>query len=494
MSPPSALAPDPAARGVRLVLCMAAALAADVALAQSAAAPREVRFPVGDSLAIVADIHPGRGGPAGPTILLFHQGAGNARGEYRSIVPRLVGEGYNVIAADVRGGGDRFGALNRVGIFGAGYPYCDVLPDVEAGVNLARAQGFAGPLVLWGSSYTATLVLQVAARRSAQVSAVLAFSPASGPLMRECEAAPYVSWLARAQVPTLVLRPRSEIEDSSRAAGFAAMRRDGAAVFVAEQGAHGSSMLDAERSKGDTEPQWNAVLGFLRQALEPRSFPATPGERAVSIPSEGGWTLRGDLHLPNRTPAPLVVLLHKAAGDRQIYRDLAARLAADGIGSLRVDLRGHGESLNQGRFVPGQTHEILKGTDRDVAAVWRFVRATPGVDTSRLGMVSGSYSSEAAAIAGREAGYGRAQVALSPGNFSEDSFHAAATSHAAWLFVRSDDERFVGDWLDRAIKELAPSAELWVVPAGSAHATDLLLADAEMPARLTEWLRRHLGS
>jgi dienelactone hydrolase len=310
--------------------------------------------------------------------------------------------------------------------------------------------------------------------------------------MRECEPAPYVSWLARAQVPTLVLRPRTELEDSSRAAAFEAMRRDGAAVFVAERGVHGSSMLDAERTEADTEPQWDAVLGFLRRALEPRR--ATSGERAVSIPSDGGWTLRGDLRLTGRTPAPLVVLLHKAAGDRRIYRDLAARLAAAGIGSLRVDLRGHGESLDQGRFVPGHSHPILKGTDRDIAAVWRFVRATPGVDTSRLGMVSGSYSSEAAALAGRDAGFGRAQVALSPGNFSEDSFRAAASSGAAWLFVRSDTERFVGDWLDAAIREHAPTAELWVVPAGSAHATDLLLADAEFPARLVEWLRRRLRS
>jgi hypothetical protein len=157
-----------------------------------------------------------------------------------------------------------------------------------------------------------------------------------------------------------------------------------------------------------------------------------------------------------------------------------------------VDLRGHGESLDRGRFVPGHYHQILKRTDRDIAAIWRFVRAIPGADTSRLGMVSGSYSSEAAALAGRDAGYGRAQVALSPGNFSEDSFRAAAGSGAAWLFVRSDAERFVGDWLDAAIREHAPAAELWVLPGGSAHATDLLLADPEFPARLTEWLRRRL--
>jgi hypothetical protein len=68
-----------------------------------------------------------------------------------------------VVAADIRGGGGRFGSPNRAGPAPADFDYCDALPEVEAVVNLARAQGFTGPLALWGSSYTASLVLQVAA-------------------------------------------------------------------------------------------------------------------------------------------------------------------------------------------------------------------------------------------------------------------------------------------------------------------------------------------
>jgi dienelactone hydrolase len=472
------------------VLLAAAALHAPGAVAQSSVQTAEVRFPVRDSLAVVADVHRGARGLAGPTVILLHQGGGSARGEYRSITPRLIGEGYNVIAADVRGGGDRFGSPNRAGPAPEGFDYCDALPEVEATVNLARAGGFTGPLVLWGSSYTASLVLQVAARRSAEVEAVLAFSPASGEPMRRCEPAVYVGWLARAGVPALVLRPRAEVEDSGRAAALEAMRRDGAATFVAERAAHGSSMLDAERSAGPTEPQWTAVLGFLRRALEPP--PPVTGERTVAIPSDG-WTLRADLRLPEQRPAPLAILLHKAAGDRAIYRELSARLAAQGIGSLRVDLRGHGESVDRGRFIPGQTLTVLEGTDRDVAAVWRFVRGLAGVDTSRLAVVSGSYSSEAATRAARAAGFGRAHVALSPGDFSDDSFRAAAGSGAVWLFIRSDEERFVGAGLDAKVRALAPEAELWVVPAGSAHATDLLAADPGLAGRLSDWLVRRLA-
>jgi dienelactone hydrolase len=476
---------------ILLALAAAASLTWTVAAgAQTAGAPIEVRFPVRDSVTVIADVYRASAAPAAATILLFHQGGGSARGEYRNITSRLLREGYNVIAADIRGGGDRFGTPNRVRTPPAGsFGYCDALAEVDATVNLARVQGFGGPLVLWGSSYSAALALQVGARRSADVGAVLAFSPASGEPMRGCEPGPYVGWLTRAGVPTLVLRPRAELEDTARLAAFEAMRRDGAAVHVAERGVHGSSMLDPERTGASTDPQWQAVLSFLRGTLSPRA-PAS-GERRVSIASDD-WNLQGDLRLPARAPAPLVVLLHKAAGDRAIYRDLAARLAAAGIGSLRVDLRGHGASTTRGRFVPGQADVSLEGTERDVRAIWRFVRATPGVDSTRLALVGGSYSSQAAALAGQAHGYGRAVVALSPGDFSDDSFRAAAASRAAWLFVRSDDERFVREWLDAKVRDLASTAEVWVVPAGSAHATDLLAADSTLALRLTDWLAKKL--
>ena len=464
-------------------------LAPAVAAGQSRQVPAEIRYPANDSVAVIADVHRGSSGDGGPTILLFHQGGGSARGEYRSIAPRLVDSGYNVIAADIRGGGDKFGLPNRLGPAAPTFHYCEALAEVEATVNLARAQGLVGPLVLWGSSYTATLALQVAARRSAHVRAVLAFSPALGEPMQGCEPEPYVGWLARAGVPTLVIRPRREIEDRGRAESLEAMRRDGAEVFVADVAAHGSSILDAERTGSSTEPQWRAISDFIRRALEPRA--ASPEERAVAIPNDG-WTLRGDLRPPPKTPGPLVILLHKAAGDRHIFRGLAGRLAAAGIGSLRVDLRGHGASVDRGRFIPGPAALSLKETDRDVAAIWRFVRSQPGVDTTRLAIVSGSYSSQAAAVAAMRVGYGRAHVALSPGDFSDESFRAT-TRGGAWLFVRSDRERFVGSWLDEKIRELAPSAELWVVPAGAAHATDLLVADSALAGRLTEWRARHLA-
>ena len=254
-------------RILHLHLPTAVLLAASPALAQQ---PAEVRVPLNDSVAVFADIHTTGTDLTRPVILLFHQAGSDARGEYGPIIPRLTGEGYHVIAADIRGGGTRFGT-NRAGTAGEGYPYCVALEDVAAIITMARARGFSGKLVLWGSSYSAALVIVTAARRTADVAAVLAFSPAWGGPMRGCEPEEYASQLSRANVPLLVLRPAPEMELEPIRSRTEQFREAGAQVFVAANGAHGSSMLVESRVQGDTGPQWGAVLTFLRTSLQTRA-------------------------------------------------------------------------------------------------------------------------------------------------------------------------------------------------------------------------------
>ena len=46
-------------------------------------------------------------------IALFHQGGASAHGEYGFLVAELMAAGYDVVTADLHGGGDRFGFPNR---------------------------------------------------------------------------------------------------------------------------------------------------------------------------------------------------------------------------------------------------------------------------------------------------------------------------------------------------------------------------------------------
>src|SRR5688572_10634937 len=71
-----------------------------------------------------------------------------------------------------------------------------------------------------------------------------------------------------------------------------------------------------------------------------------PGEAAtrVTLRTDDGLTLAATWYEPSSRPAPAVILVHMLHRSRREWEALAQRLAAEGIGALAVDLRGHGES------------------------------------------------------------------------------------------------------------------------------------------------------
>lgn len=229
-------------------------------------ASEEVTFRASDGVRLYADVHTAAGGPTAPLVLLFHQAGGDARGEYRAIVPRLLEAGYNVLAVDLRSGGTRFDGVNRTveGLGGREYGYCDAYPDLEAALDQADKLGFSGPRVAWGSSYSAALALRLGADHGDGLAAVLAFSPASGGPMAPCKAAPLIP---RLDVPALALRPASEMEMESSREQFRLFEQHGVRTHVAASGVHGSSMLDRDRVGADVTETWDVVLGFLSEAI-----------------------------------------------------------------------------------------------------------------------------------------------------------------------------------------------------------------------------------
>lgn len=240
--------------------------AASSALPQSKASNvKEVSFVTEDGVKIYADVYESAKGKKASLILLFHQGGGDARGEYGSyIAPRLVKAGYNVIAVDQRTGGDWFKGTNRTvaGLNGKEFGFCDAYPDLKAALQFARKNRFKGKRFAWGSSYSATLALRLASEFPKDLAGVLAFSPAGGPPMHGCQPADYAPAV---KLPVLVLRPASEMEREISRQQFQLFEKHKFHTYTASNGVHGSSMLNPERVTGDVEEHWKRVLGFLRQ-------------------------------------------------------------------------------------------------------------------------------------------------------------------------------------------------------------------------------------
>lgn len=201
-----------------------------------------------------------------PLILLFHQGASNARAEYAPLAPRLLAEGYNLVAIDQRRGGERFGGVNRTlaGVGNADFSYCDVMPDLLAALAYARSEGFTGPTAAWGSSYSAALIFKLALDHPDEIDAILAFSSASGEPMEGCMPEMYSGAVEQ---PVLALRPTREMEVPYVPGQMDLYREQGHQTYVADPAVHGSSMLNEERVGSPVEETWAVVLDFLAESL-----------------------------------------------------------------------------------------------------------------------------------------------------------------------------------------------------------------------------------
>ncbi len=236
-----------------------------VALSGAGAAQQsqDVTWVTSDDRTVHATWYGAVGGGARGIIMALHQGGSNGRAEYEPMVERLGYLGWDVVAVDLREGGDRFGGENRTAS-GNG-DYCAALPDIRSGVSYIRARRADIPLVLFGSSYSGALALQTARYHNNDVSAVVAFSPATGEAVDGCRGEEATGGLL---APILAVRPASEMENPAVQEQMEVFEAQGHQTLVADPGVHGASMLVEERVDGDIEPTWLVVEEFLLEVGE----------------------------------------------------------------------------------------------------------------------------------------------------------------------------------------------------------------------------------
>ena len=140
-------------------------------------AQEKIEFPSLDGLLITADLYEIENPKL--TILLCHQ-AGYSRGEYIKTALQLNALGYSCMAIDQRSGKGVNSISNetmaRAKAKGLDTRYLDAHQDIEAAIDYLYARNKNQPIVIVGSSYSATLVL-LEGKENEKVKAVAAFSP-----------------------------------------------------------------------------------------------------------------------------------------------------------------------------------------------------------------------------------------------------------------------------------------------------------------------------
>jgi dienelactone hydrolase len=244
---------------VRAVWLFACLVTPFTAAAAANGDPTPISFVASDKVTIFADYYGGR--DAGrPLILLFHQ-AGSNRAEYATIAPTLTALGFDALAIDQRSGGSLWGHANEtVQHLGRSEDYGSAFHDLEGALSWAKSSGRSGPIIVWGSSYSAALVFLLAAKHPQDVKALLAFSPG------EYLASPSSVRSAAAQlsIPIFVTSAKESGEVAqAKAILDAASARQKVQFVPYIAGVHGSSTLRSDRNPKGAAENWAAVKAFL---------------------------------------------------------------------------------------------------------------------------------------------------------------------------------------------------------------------------------------
>ena len=207
--------------------------------------------------------------------------------------------------------------------------------------------------------------------------------------------------------------------------------------------------------------------------------------RLVTFAASDGVALTGLLYEPAQRTTPAVVLVHMLGRSKEDWATTAERLQQEGIASLALDLRGHGQSAGSAAD--------LRAMVGDVRAALAWLASRPGARPTALGVVGASLGANLAAVAATETPLVRAVALISPSldyrGVRLDATRLRKLGVPIWLAASSLDPYAL-----RTLKELAggqPGIEQRLSTA-RAHGTPLLAADHELALALVDWLRIRL--
>jgi len=218
---------------------------------------KQISFISEDSLKITADLY--EQDKNFPYVVFFHQ-ARSSRGEYREIAPRFLKMGYNALSVDLRSGKESNYVHNQTALRAneQNLPreMIDAYQDIHVAIQYAEKLSNNQPVLVFGSSYSASLVLEEAARDSL-IRAVIAFSP--GEYFRGHSVKDSIEGLS---TPYFVSGSKSEEDYIIELLSKTNSPRG--TIFIPESGngKHGASSL--WNSNKNASEYWLALVMFVR--------------------------------------------------------------------------------------------------------------------------------------------------------------------------------------------------------------------------------------
>ena len=237
-----------------------------------------------------------------------------------------------------------------------------------------------------------------------------------------------------------------------------------------------------------------------------------PTPQVVDLKTADGLQLKATFFAA-ATRGAGVLLLHQVNRDRKSWEGVAVRLAAAGINTLTLDMRGIGESggTRWEKLSDAELDKHWRGWPEDVDSALDFLRSQPGVNREVIGLGGAGLLGvdNAVEAARRHPAWVKSLALMSGETFRDGLLFLREARQMPALFVFSDDDEYPPT--QDAMKLLYITASspgkklvhysaaedapwLWYepfdigrVPAKGGHGTDMFNLHPELPGIVVNW-------
>lgn len=237
-----------------------------------------------------------------------------------------------------------------------------------------------------------------------------------------------------------------------------------------------------------------------------------PAARVVDLKAADGTILKAS-YFAAAKPGPGVLLLHQINRTRKAWDELAGQLAAAGINTLTLDMRGFGESgTPYTKLTDAERAKVRPMWPSDVETAFQYLVSQPGVKRDVIavggaGWFGVLHSIEAARQHSAEV---KSLVLLSGETLQDGLQFLRQASQLPGLFVVADDDEYpptveAMEWLyitssspgKKFVHYSAAQDAPWIwyetsdaskVLANGGHGTDMFKVHPELPGIIVDWL------
>jgi len=240
-----------------------------------------------------------------------------------------------------------------------------------------------------------------------------------------------------------------------------------------------------------------AAVPLLAACSGEQAHPGATTE-TLQLATADGVNIAATLYRPAQEGPPGLILVHALGRDRSSWAEFAERARREGIMCLAFDMRGHGESTRKNgkslSYTDFETSDWLR-VEKDIDAARRTL-VELGASPNDLAIAGASIGANLALLYAEDHEDMQAAVLLSPGlDYRGVQVEEAmdALQKRPVLLMTSQGDSYSASACAALKRRAEGFCELRQYP-GSAHGTDILVANSSAPTQILLWLDAIIGA